>query len=74
MTPHSKNFDPITPQVKAIFFLCCMGLLAFYGTLHSPFHYDDAHAVVDNPYIKDLSEFQEKVGIQNVFNRSALLL
>ena len=74
MTSHPQNFDRVTPQVKAIFFLCCMGLLAFYGTLHSPFHYDDAHAIVENPHIKDLSKFQEKVGIQNVFNRSALLL
>ena len=73
MTHHPQNLDPITPQVKAIFVLCCMGLLAFYSTLHSPFHYDDTHAIVENPYIKDLSKFQEKVGIQNVFNRSALL-
>ena len=54
--------------------ICCMGVLAFYGTLHSPFHYDDAHAIVENPYIKDLGKFQEKVGIQNIFNRSVLLL
>jgi len=74
MTPHPQNLDPVTTQIKAIFFLCCMGLLAFYGTLHSPFHYDDAHAIVENPHIKDLSKFQEKVGIQNIFNRSALLL
>ena len=73
MTSPPQNFDPVTHQVKAIFFLCCMGLLAFYGTLHSPFHYDDAHAIVENPHIKDLSKFQEKVGIQNIFNRSALL-
>jgi len=51
-----------------------MGLLAFYGTLHSPFHYDDLHAIVENPHIKDLGKFQEKVGLQNVFNRSVLLL
>ena len=74
MTPHPQNLDPVTTQIKAIFFLCCMGLLAFYGTLHSPFHYDDAHAIVENPHIKDLSKFQEKVGIQNIFNRSVLLL
>jgi len=51
-----------------------MGLIAFSGTLHSPFHYDDVHAIVENPHIKDLSKFQEKVGIQNIFNRSVLLL
>ena len=74
MNHHPKYFYPVTPQIKAIFFLCCMGLLVFYGTLHSPFHYDDAHAIVENPHIKDLSKFQERVGIQNIFNRSVLLL
>lgn len=69
-----QKIEPVTSQLKAILFLCCMGLLVFYGTLHSPFHYDDAHAIVENPHIKDLSKFQEKVGIQNIFNRSALLL
>ena len=64
----------LTLQIKVICLICFMGLLAFYGTLHSPFHYDDTHAIVENPHIKDLGKFQEKVGIQNVFNRSALLL
>lgn len=73
MTPLPQKFALLTIQVKAVLFLCCMGILAFYGTLHSPFHYDDAHAIVENPYIKDLSNFQEMVGIQNIFNRSALL-
>ncbi|HCG72233.1 MAG TPA: hypothetical protein DE038_02900, partial [Nitrospina sp.] len=73
MTTNPKIFDSVISQVKATLFLCCMGLLVFYGTLHSPFHYDDAHAIVENPHIKDLSKFQEKVGIQNIFNRSTLL-
>lgn len=70
----SRNFSLLSNQIKAICFISFMGLLAFYGTLHSPFHYDDAHAIVDNPHIKELSKFQEKVGIQNIFNRSVLLL
>ena len=74
MNYHLQKFYPATSQIKAIFFICCMGLLVFYGTLHSPFHYDDAHAIVESPHIKDLSKFQERVGIQNVFNRSVLLL
>ena len=74
MNYHSTNLDYISNQIKAFFLICCMGVLAFYGTLHSPFHYDDAHAIVENPYIKDLDKFQEKVGIQNIFNRSVLLL
>ena len=68
----TSNF--LIVQVKAISLICCLGLLAFYGTFHSPFHYDDAHAIVENPHIKDLVKFQEKVGIQNIFNRSVLLL
>jgi tetratricopeptide (TPR) repeat protein len=46
----------------------------FFATVHSPFLYDDFHAIEDNPYIKDLSNFQNLVGIQNIFNRSVLLL
>ncbi len=61
-------------QIKTVCFLSFMGLLVFFGTLQSPFLYDDTHAIVGNPHIKDLSKFQEKVGIQNIFNRSILLL
>ena len=74
MNYQSEKFNFVTIQIKAICLICFMGLLAFYGTLHSPFHYDDVHAIVENPHIKDLSNFQEKVGIQNIFNRSVLLL
>ena len=74
MNYRSEKSNFLTVQIKAICLICFMGLLAFYGTLHSPFHYDDVHAIVENPHIKDLGKFQEKVGIQNVFNRSVLLL
>ena len=70
----SANLHSLSNQIKGIFLICCVGILAFYGTLLSPFHYDDAHAIVENPYIKDLGKFQEKVGIENIFNRSVLLL
>ncbi len=73
MSPILQTSNSITYQLKVVLFLSCLGLLAFYGTLHSPFHYDDAHAIVENPYIKNLSDFQETVGIQNIFNRSVLL-
>ncbi len=61
-------------QVCAIMLITVCGLLGFAGTIHSPFHYDDAHAIVGNPYIKNLSKFQETVGIENLINRSVLLL
>lgn len=74
MNCQSGKSNFLTIQIKAICLICFMGLIAFSGTLHSPFHYDDVHAIVENPHIKDLSKFQEKVGIQNIFNRSVLLL
>jgi Flp pilus assembly protein TadD len=59
---------------KALVLLCTCGIVMFFATVHSPFLYDDFHAIEDNPYIKDLSNFQNLVGIQNIFNRSVLLL
>ena len=61
-------------KLKILMLLCFSGVVVFFATLHSPFLYDDAHAIQDNPYIKDLSGFQKTVGIQNIFNRSILLL
>lgn len=65
---------PWTPQIKSTALIAALGLLAFFGTLHSPFVYDDLNTIVDNPYIANLSEFQSTVGIENIFNRSVLLL
>ena len=61
-------------KLKVLILLCFSGMVVYFSTVHSPFLYDDAHAIQDNPYIKDLSEFQQTVGIQNIFNRSVLLL
>ncbi len=61
-------------QLKSIMVLTCMGLLAFWATLHSPFLYDDTHAIIESPYIQHLEDFQKTVGIENIFNRSVLLL
>jgi len=61
-------------KFKVLMLLCFSGVILFFATVHSPFLYDDAQAIQDNPYIKDLSEFQQTVGIQNIFNRSVLLL
>ena len=64
----------IRHQLKSVTVLICLGILAFWATFHSPFLYDDAHAIVGNPYIQELSDFQKIVGIENIFNRSVLLL
>ena len=69
-----KSTDVIGYQVKSLIVLTCMGILAFWATFHSPFLYDDAHAIVENPYIQQLDGFQKNVGIENIFNRSVLLL
>lgn len=64
----------IFTQLKAISILSLLGMAGFFGTLKSPFLYDDAHAIVDNPYIQNLADFQNQVGIENIFNRSVVLL
>jgi protein O-mannosyl-transferase len=69
-----KSTDLIEYQVKSLIVLISMGLLAFWATFQSPFLYDDVHAIVENPYIQQLDGFQKKVGIENIFNRSVLLL
>ncbi len=61
-------------QLQAIFILSLLGMVSFFATLRSPFLYDDAHAIVENPYIRDLWDFQNQVGIGNIFNRSVVLL
>jgi len=65
--------SPFSARVKALALICICGVIIFFATVHSPFLYDDAHAIEDNPYIKNLSKFQQMVGVQNIFNRSILL-
>ncbi|MCL0045387.1 tetratricopeptide repeat protein [Nitrospinaceae bacterium] len=72
VNPTMDNF-PISRRVKALALICVCGVIIFFATVHSPFLYDDAHAIEDNPYIKNLSKFQQMVGVQNIFNRSILL-
>ena len=74
MNSKITNIGSIGYQLKSVTILTCMGLLAFWATFYSPFIYDDAHAIVENPYIQHLSDFQKSVGIENIFNRSVLLL
>jgi len=72
VNPTMDNF-PMSERVKALALICVCGVIIFFATVHSPFVYDDAHAIEDNPYIKNLSKFQQMVGVQNIFNRSILL-
>ena len=71
---NNNAIDVIRHQIKPLMVLTCIGILAFSATFHSPFHYDDVHAIVENPYIQQLDDFQKNVGIENIFNRSVLLL
>ena len=72
VNPTMDNFS-ISARVKALALICVCGIIIYFATVHSPFIYDDAHAIEDNPYIKNLSKFQQMVGVQNIFNRSILL-
>ncbi len=63
----------IEPHIKALAVLSLLGILCFFATLKAPFVYDDLHAIVENPHIRSLADFQEVVGIQNIFNRSVVL-
>ena len=71
---HASHGFTFSGRFRALALLCFCAVVVFFATVHSPFLYDDAHAIQDNPYIKNLSEFQQTVGIQNIFNRSVLLL
>ena len=67
------------PQLAINFILSTLiittiGTSVYISSFYSPFLYDDDHAIVNNPYIQDLNEFQEIVGIEQVHNRSFLLL
>ena len=68
----SKSF--FFEKFKVLILLSLSGVVLFFSTLQAPFLYDDSHSIIDNPYIKEISEFQEVIGIQNIFNRSILLL
>jgi len=71
---HTSHGFTFSGRFRALALLCFCAVVVFFATVHSPFLYDDAHSIEDNPHIKDLSKFQQKVGIQNIFNRSVLLL
>lgn len=64
----------VSSHITALFILSLLGILSFFATLRSPFLYDDAHAIIENPYIQNLWNFQSAVGIENIFNRSMVLL
>jgi tetratricopeptide (TPR) repeat protein len=71
LTIKKYNFSE---PIKTLTLICFCGVILFFATVHSPFLYDDSHAIEDNPYIKNLSQFQQMVGVQNIFNRPILLL
>ena len=61
-------------SISSIFLITCLAILAHSGGLLSPFIYDDTITIVHNSHIRALDRFQEKVGIENIFNRSMTLL
>ena len=71
---HASHGFTFSGRFRALALLCFCAVVVFFATVHSPFLYDDAHSIEDNPHIKDLSKFQQMVGVQNILNRSVLLL
>ena len=47
-----RNFFPLFPVACLATLL--LVLLGYSNTLQNSFHFDDSHAIVDNPYIRDL--------------------
>jgi len=66
--------DSPAKKFPALLLIASLAVLGYVGTLHSPFLYDDTHAIVQNPHIQKLENFQEAVGIGNILNRSLVLL
>ncbi len=60
--------------IATLCLISCAALLAHAGGLMSPFIYDDVPTIVQNTHIRELDRFQEKVGIENILNRSMTLL
>lgn len=58
-------------QVIALVTIC--GLLLFFGSLQSPFLYDDAHSIVDNQHTQSIESFKDKLGFSDFLNRNVLL-
>ena len=52
VNPTMDNF-PFSARVKALALICVCGVIIFFATVHSPFLYDDAHAIEDNPLYKE---------------------
>lgn len=61
-------------NVGAMTFLALCGLLLFFGTLGSPFLYDDTHAIVENQYTQSFAHFKGVLHFSDLFNRNVLLL
>jgi tetratricopeptide (TPR) repeat protein len=60
-------------HLPALAVITACALPVYFAALHSPFFYDDLHAIVQNSYIKNLEEFSQRVGFGNILNRSILL-
>ncbi|MEC7640870.1 MAG: tetratricopeptide repeat protein [Nitrospinota bacterium] len=60
--------------ISSIFLITLLAFLAYFGTLKSPFIYDDEHAIVHNPHIQRLDHFQETVSMGHIENRPFVLL
>ena len=50
LSPRARRFGPLLA-------LCALGLVAYANALGGSFHFDDAHSIVENPWIRSFRYF-----------------
>ena len=56
---------PIKPRI-AYLAVSIAALLVYFDTINYPFHFDDSRAIVENPWLRDPSNFWPPVGTRYV--------
>ena len=55
----SVKTDFLFKPIVHILLIAIIGIIVYSNSIHSPFHFDDASNIVENPIIKDLQYFSE---------------
>ncbi|MBI5892426.1 MAG: tetratricopeptide repeat protein [Deltaproteobacteria bacterium] len=61
-----KDTKPLFYTILIIIILSILGFFAYSNILHAPFVFDDDHYIVNNPEIRDLSNFKDTYGTRYV--------
>jgi tetratricopeptide (TPR) repeat protein len=67
-TPSCENgiWRFLQKSILHILLITTVGLLAYSNTFNVPFQFDDSHAIVNNPIIKDLNYFVDPSGVKGL--------